>query len=59
MNMVLIDGTEIKRKLLNCCTEVINMLVESISEFIFRKNAEINKLIGSLKEEIARTVDST
>jgi dynein heavy chain len=58
MNMVLIDGVEVKQKFLQICDQIIEQLMKSIHAFIMKKNTEITKEIGGLLEGISYKADT-
>ena len=59
MNMVLVDGAEVKAKLLAICDEIIENLFKSIYGLVTRTSQEMNKEIVTLQESIQAKAETT
>lgn len=57
-NMIMIDGNEIKQKLLSICEDLVNILMKSINDLLLQKNQNIQKDINQLLENIQQKADS-
>lgn len=55
MNMILVDGVEVKKQFLKICEDIQSILLKSVHEYVEKTASEmkerINKIIDTLKEK--------
>ncbi|EAR85626.2 dynein heavy chain (macronuclear) [Tetrahymena thermophila SB210] len=59
MNMILVDGCQVKREYVKICSQIMEKLADSIGETIKQKSLQMDADITKLLQNISKNVDST
>lgn len=57
--MIVIDGTEIKKKYLDICTEIEQSLQNNINTYILQRSADIQKDINKMLDDLKGKASNT